>query len=185
MENENKTRPWFRFLARSFDFILLSWIAIPFTFTITKFLLQSFIGVLFYAPVYLGLLCFIEAFFISTIATTPGKSLFNIEILKNNGSKLNYKSALKRSFLVWWRGLGTGFFIIPLFTQAKAYSDLKKNGATTWDRDLEVSIIHKEISFVRIIIIILIVLFFYNIYQYGKSCERNFKKTGIYIPEKK
>jgi hypothetical protein len=47
---------------------------------------------------------------------------------------------------VWWRGVGTGFPLASLITASIAFSNLNKNGITSWDRDCGCQISHSPIS---------------------------------------
>ena len=61
----------------------------------------------FYASFWVYL--FVEAFLVSSFATTAGKRLLGIYIFDQDEKKLSFGRALKRSFLVF--GAGMGFFL--------------------------------------------------------------------------
>lgn len=145
-------RPWVRYWARFFDLI---------TF-------QLFLGLLYgliFKPVptsnflLIGVLIFITYLFIeplllSTWGTTPGKFLLNIKLQKNDGKKLSYYEGLLRTWKMCYRGMGLGIPIVSFITQYIAYDNLKKNGKTTWDSDLNVNLIHSKIGIARTVILI-------------------------------
>lgn len=103
---------------------------------------------------------FVEAFFISSIGTTPGKWLFRVKITATGATAISYPAALTRSISVWWRGLGTGFPIVTLFTLAQAHSGLKRDLTTTWDRDGGFVVTHGEVGTVRVAVAVVFFLLF-------------------------
>jgi uncharacterized RDD family membrane protein YckC len=147
-------RPWVRYWARMLDIYLVSILAgiaigfvNPDAFNGGEQLLAM--GAIF-------AWIFIEAFLLSTAGTTPGKWLFKIRLSTSSGDKLDFSSALSRSFKVWWRGLGTGFPIAALITEIVAYNRLVKNGMSTWDRDGGFIVTHERIGVIRILVAIAI-----------------------------
>lgn len=86
--------------------------------------------------------------------TTPGKWLFKTKVITGSGAKLDYSTALSRSFSVWWRGMGIGFPLICLITMLVAHGHLTKSGATSWDRDDELIVVHERIGVVRTLVAI-------------------------------
>lgn len=80
---------------------------------------------------------FITAALIGFSAGSIGKWLFGIRITDKQNRPIGYKLALKREMMVWLRGMALGIPIIALFTLISAYKKLKKDGATTWDEQLD------------------------------------------------
>ena len=129
---DTKPHPWLRYLARHTDTILFAvFLALFFGDSGLFSGSEEFWGSL----VIMFLWIFVEAVFLAMIGTTPGKWLFNISVVNNNGSKLTFSSALNRSFMVWIKGLGLGIPLVSLFTMYSSYSELQKNGITSWDKD--------------------------------------------------
>ena len=173
-----QVRPWIRYWARFFDTIwgttllaaILGFIltAIP-SSAYTIFLninvyLIPFIVYLIGFIVYLFSI-FIEAVFLSFWGTTPWKWLFNIKVRdKITGKKLTYSRALKRSYLVYIRGQGLGIPIVSIITQIVAYSQLTEHKITTWDRDVNVAVLHEKIGFFRVAFIILAIIVTFAIF---------------------
>jgi uncharacterized RDD family membrane protein YckC len=85
---------------------------------------------------------------------TAGKTLFNISVVNDDQSPLNFFQALNRSANVWARGLGFGIPIISLITTIRQYQELTKNGAATYDRDGGYRVTHGEITGGRLVIIV-------------------------------
>jgi hypothetical protein len=78
-----------------------------------------------------------------------------IRITNESGERLGLAIALKRSFSVWIRGWGLGIPIVSLFTLIAAYTTLKRNGVTSWDRDFNCVVSHDEFSYLRLFLLIL------------------------------
>jgi uncharacterized RDD family membrane protein YckC len=94
----------------------------------------------------------VESMLLSSWGTTPGKLLLNVRLRNRNNDKPKFLSALNRSFLVWWRGLGIGFPIITLIAQLRAHRALTTNGVTTWDRDLGFRVRHDRVGPLRVLV---------------------------------
>ena len=158
-----QVRPWVRYWARMFDISLFS---LPAGFSIGYFApnafsepgSEQFLGIFI-----LFIWAFIEASLLSTFGTTPGKLLFRIRFILTSGSKFSYSEALNRSLKVWWRGLGTGFPLISLFTLVIAHNRLKNNQQTSWDREGGFIINHEKIGVVRVLVAIAFFIFFFTL----------------------
>lgn len=90
-----------------------------------------------------------EAIFLKTLGTTPAKWLFGIRVHCSDGSRLSFRQALDRSFLVWMQGIGFGIPIVVLFTQLYAYQRLTNTGTTLWDSSSNAVVTHKDWGIVR------------------------------------
>ncbi|MDR7134559.1 putative RDD family membrane protein YckC [Lysobacter niastensis] len=112
---------------------------------------------------------FVEALFLSTAGTTPGKWLFRTRVVPATGAKLDYSSALSRSFKVWWRGLGIGFPLASIITLFVAHGNLTKNGVTSWDRDDGINIVHDRIGPLRVLVAIIFFLGFLMLVALGSA----------------
>lgn len=83
---------------------------------------------------------FLNAAFIGCTGRSLGKFFFGIRVTDQNGMPIGYKLALKREFLILYRGFGLCIPIFSLFTLFNAYDVLKEHGKTTWDRDLSLKV---------------------------------------------
>lgn len=72
---------------------------------------------------------------------TVGKMLYGIRLYG-----LTHDNAFRRATLVWWRGMGTGFPLVSIFTGCLAYGVLTRQGATTWDRELGIEVVFSDLS---------------------------------------
>jgi hypothetical protein len=147
--------PWLRFLARMFDYALFF----------------SGLGVLFRSKVESSLVPFeyflwipIEAAFYHWLGTTPGKWLLGIDLRQGRVSKLDYLTALRRSFSVWFRGLGMGIPFVNIVCMLVAFQRLKVFHLTTWDRDDHLKISYRRIGKWRIILAILVTVLGFGFY---------------------
>lgn len=150
MEHDNiSTRPWVRYWARYIDmYYLVALIMIlQELFFPTKQLDLNIVAVGVY---FIWIL--LEAQFLSTWGTTPGKWLLKTKVRDANNDKLSLKTALIRGFLVWFVGLGMTIFT-PI-TEAIAYSNLKNKGVTVWDKHLNCNVIHEDFGPERIPLIV-------------------------------
>ena len=166
METDEMTlnkKAWYRYMARSIDMlvgalfiglILGLLLAILIVFlngiivipedildTIPEFLI-GVIVVFFYLIV--------EASMFSTFKTSLGKKIFGISVTNKNSESIGFTIALKRNFLLWFRGMALSIPLLSILTLVNAHGHYTKNGITTWDEDLEVLVQFKKISTVRV-----------------------------------
>jgi len=153
LEQGLKTRPWVRFWARNIDlsiavfFFGLLWeiLGPPFN---TKWV--------FYGMLYAFLWVPVEAFFLATLGTTPGKWLLKTTLRDSKGNKLKFSDGLSRSLYVWTWGLGIGFWYATLVGALFGYLDLKNKGTTRWDREGGFQVSHGKIGGFRLILAIIL-----------------------------
>ena len=148
--------PWVRFLARMFDyslfFLLLLGLRTLLRGPLPTDRVDSFI------PLEYFLWIPIEALLLWNLKTTPGKFWFRISLRQGRLSRLEFLTALRRSFHVWIRGIGFGIPIINGLCMMVAYHRLKLMQITSWDRDDHVQVSHLPISQSRLVAGILIAL---------------------------
>ena len=82
----------------------------------------------------------IEALLIASVQTTPGKWLFGCylqfsisDAYAPRDMRSQVERALKRSFRVWWEGVGCGFALLAPILIAVAYEKLAQDQETDWD----------------------------------------------------
>jgi len=147
-----RPRPWVRFWARMIDYSLLAFVIL---------LVSSALGFPFISMqplfwmVILFIWIFIEALFIASWGTTPGKWLLCVSVRDEFQHKLKFSDALSRSFSVWWLGMGVGLPIVSFITMIVAAVKLSNTGMTSWDRRSSYRIMHGKIGVLRCIIAIL------------------------------
>jgi uncharacterized RDD family membrane protein YckC len=102
---------------------------------------------------------------------TAGKTLFNISVVNEDLSPLNFVQALQRSVNVWARGLGLGIPLVSLITTIHQYQELTKKGAATYDRDGGYRITHGEITGGRAVLLTGFVVVFIALIAIGAAAE--------------
>jgi len=157
---EYKAKPILRFLARYIDSVV--YLVIFFILSSIYFVVLGFLGgdVSFldsgneylYFIIIIIFFILIETAVLTTFQTTAGKKFLNISIEKKDGSEIKFKDALKRTVLLWVRGLGLGIPIVSFITQLVAYGNLSTDNQTSWDRDSNFEVINHSVPKWRIAI---------------------------------
>lgn len=95
-----------------------------------------------------------EGVLIHMIGTTPGKALFGIRVVQDNGRNLSIGRSIGRSFYVYV--LGAGFYQFPFILIGGIFSvfRLQGTGKCLWDQHLETKVMTKPLSAVRIMLAI-------------------------------
>ncbi len=131
--------PWLRLGARLFDAFLIGSVITPFV-PWKPILLSPEYQRLMSVPILLIWIP-VEAFFLSRFGATPGKWLFGISVIRKDGSRLNFNTALERSGTVFAKGMGLGLGFITPFTQAWSFWQIVSRGETTWDREYSSAVV--------------------------------------------
>lgn len=165
-ENSSKANPWIRFIARFFDYSL---------FFVLLTLLRKLSGGRVGFGGFEQLIPFeylvwipIEALFLSTWGKTPGKWFLKTKLIPEGRSKLDYMAALRRSFLVWFRGLGMFIPFINFLCMLVAYQRLKTFRKTSWDRDEHIRVTHGRMGQWRVIVATFFVVLSMLFYSFEK-----------------
>jgi uncharacterized RDD family membrane protein YckC len=170
-------RPWVRYWARMLDinlFAMFFWTAMSYyPYDISDISTTLIPMVMLFSWV------FVESVLLFTIGTTPGKWLLKIKLTNADGKKISFPNAMQRSFLVWWRGLGTGFPIASLWTLITAETNLKKNGITSWDREGNFIVTHERIGALRTIIVIFFFILSFIIAYWGYYGNSTFESRQV------
>jgi uncharacterized RDD family membrane protein YckC len=147
---------WRRYFARLIDiwiFFLIGGLflglALPELFETTSNSAQTRTNDYLFSMVGLGLYAIFEAVCLNVFGITFGKFLYGIGIWTKEGDQLAFSTALKRSLAVWIRGFAFGIPFVALITLYVAYSTLWKEGQTSWDRDFNCMVVHKDFSALR------------------------------------
>lgn len=144
-------RPWTRFWARIFDNYVFGLCTVIVVLSIAPETLQARGATQVLSLLSLFLWAYVESVLLAFIGTTPGKWLLSVELRQVSGARLSFSSALFRSLMVWWRGLGAGILIVSLFTLYMAYGRLTKTGTTTWDKEEQCQLVYHRIRPLRVI----------------------------------
>jgi len=99
-------------------------------------------------------LMFLEAISLHLFGTTPGKLLLRVKVKKIGGGRIPLRTAIKRSFTVWWRGIGLWIPGISLIAMIIAQTVFLKNGSTPWDEACELDVEYGKVDRWRVIVAI-------------------------------
>ncbi|MDX2164230.1 MAG: RDD family protein, partial [Gammaproteobacteria bacterium] len=178
----NNARPWVRFWARGLDISLYSLI-ITFAFpSLVNFsiYMQEHIAIQWYSffqqiaalgLISLAVYIIFESLLLSTFGTTLGKWLFRVSLKTADDKKLSFTLALKRTFLMYFRGLALLLPFLSIITLIYAYASLSSSGSTSWDKECHTVITHQRIGFLRIVIFIILLIFFSDLKSKASGME--------------
>ncbi len=163
-ENITHVNPWIRFIARFFDyslfFLFLLW---------SRKLFSGHLPLSSYehlVPFEFFLWIPIEALLLATWGKTPGKWFLKTRLKQGKRAKLEFMTALRRSFSVWFRGLGMWIPVVNFFALLIAYNKLKLLQITSWDRDDHLVVTHYPIGRWRIYVAVFVafsgILYYYS-----------------------
>ena len=153
----SQSRPWVRYWARQLDLLFASMILCAFL-PIVTFQNAGF----FSFGIVLGWVL-IESVLLAIWGTTPGKWLLRTRLEKIDGSKISFSQALKRSFTVWFKGMGCGLQFVQIFSMVFSYYKLQKTGVSDWDLDGGFVVAHETIGGKRILTIICLILLLFSL----------------------
>lgn len=145
-----EARPWVRFWARTIDFLLVVYIVV-----LPLEIVRQIVGFPAELPeLTIGLAsllvqALVEPVLLSTWGWTPGKALLRVRVRHEDGSKPSFAGALVRVAKVIVIGQALGLPCIGLLAQLYAYTRLKANGTTVWDRDGDFVVGHETIGPLR------------------------------------
>jgi len=164
-----QVRPWVRFGARSIDCVFLFGSLATFILyaidpsTLPLFDPQQSPGAqptlsnFFFTPLILFAYVFVEAVMVTAWGTTPGKAFLKVRVRNSDGSRLDFGTALNRSWEIWIRGMGLGIPFVTWFIQLMAYARLKERGVTSWDEAGEYTVSHQIIGPTRCLLLATVV----------------------------
>ena len=146
---EHKPRIWARFLAKWIDFYLClipsfaimmgfifvcGFVAVLLGWPLDESIFDGYIFVGVFLVFHALVFTVLEAFCISQMGNTPGKALMGIKIRNIIGSRLSFRSSLKRSTMAMFAGMALGIPLISLITHFISARTLSEDGHVFWDR---------------------------------------------------
>lgn len=146
-----KSVPWRRFWARNFDFLLHA-IIVAIVWSLIDYESILAINDNLLGFILMVIWIFLDGIYMTYFGTTIGKKILKIKISLQDGSKLSKYIAFKRSRLVWLRGMGLGIGIIQLIANIISYRNLKKDGITSWDRELGLNVSFEQVGLFRYLV---------------------------------
>jgi hypothetical protein len=97
-----------------------------------------------------------DASLIAATGTSPFRWLYGIHVLKQDGSRPDFMTALMRSLKRLVFGFGLGIPVVGLITTIIQYFMLKSNGISSWDRTSGTISQHYRISGGKMIALVLV-----------------------------
>lgn len=167
-----QSRPFIRFWARMFDYVVVFLIvfqaldvSIPqrapgegLAEFLTRYTaeMQQPEALIFARTLFFALIGWhmIEAVLIHLIATTPGKALFGLTVKTAAGEKVPLLPSLGRSFYVYV--MGAGFYQFPFIVIGMVFSFFRmtSTGKCLWDQQLKLQVENSPLGLVRIVLAI-------------------------------
>lgn len=111
----------------------------------------------------------IEAAFLYFWGKTPGKAFLKVYLRQGKRFKFEFRTALRRSFNVWFRGLGMMIPFVNLVCLTMAYYRLKTAKHVSWDHEEQMVVSHGIVGRWRCILASLWVLTIFGLYYLYRS----------------
>lgn len=124
--------PWRRYWARRFDYFFYSAAVTLLTY---DFMFGEGIAALLVLPAML----FLEPMLLSMFGTTPGKAIFGIRVTDPDGSRLDYQTALERTWTVMWEGMAMNLPLVTLYFQYKGLQLAEQEQPLSWENESELT----------------------------------------------
>ena len=122
--------PWRRYWARGLDWSLYG--------TLVSLLLTGFQNRVVYVPLFtFFLMLFGEPMLLRLFGTTPGKAIFGIRVTDRDGARLDYNTALERTWTVLWEGEALRFPVIGWYFQYKSLNMAEQELPLAWENESE------------------------------------------------
>lgn len=156
--------PWVRFTARLFDYAL-------FFFLVSLVAGRAASVPPFEHWVPLEYLAWVplEALLLWTLGTTPGKWLLKVRLKRGFSKRIDFESALRRSFGVWVKGMGLGIPIINVLCMLASYHRLRVLRTTSWDLQEQVAVFHEAVPKWRFYCVFALAIIGMIYYSYWKK----------------
>ena len=173
--------PWRRMAARYIDMNIFAFTgAIGFAF-LSSGTENPVVNQLLYAVVAMAGCILLEPVVLAMFGGTPGKAILNISMESKTYPSIQtvpFSELLKRTFQVYFFGLGLGLFLIvaPFFFMFKDYKLMKQTGFTRWDKACGTQVCFGEMGFIRFLAGSTLVLLFLTLNFVGKTLNRNERK---------
>jgi len=85
----------------------------------------------------------VGGFVVGSTGSSLGKAIFGVKVVNAKGEPIGIVEGFRRELQVWAFGMGLGIPIIALFTMSNAFSKLRKEGITSWDRRQGCLVLHR------------------------------------------
>lgn len=129
--------PWGRYWAKMIDLYLFG-LVFGVTFPAVVRSITAETGTLGWIALTAMVYPLVEGLAICAFGTTLGKSVFQISVLREDGSRLSLGQSVRRSYGAWLHGAWLGAPLIGLVAMMNAYRDYSTDRVTRWDLRAEV-----------------------------------------------
>ncbi len=144
---------WIRFWARNLDFsYFVSLVALVAVVTGQMQTEKELQPTLAYMLILWVAWVFFETVLLSVFGNTPGRAFLGVKVTRSDGSGLSTAVALKRSLMVWSRGMGFGFIYFSIITMSVSFLELTRVGTTWWDNAADTKVTHGRLTLTRALI---------------------------------
>ncbi|PZN79792.1 MAG: hypothetical protein DM484_10860 [Candidatus Methylumidiphilus alinenensis] len=173
--------PWRRMAARYIDMNFFAFVgAIGFAL-LSLGTENPVVNQLLYAVVAMASCILLEPVVLAMFGGTPGKAILNISVESKTYPSIQtvpFSDLLKRTFQVYFFGLGLGLFLIvaPFFFMFKDYKLMKQTGFTRWDKVCGTQVSFGDMGLFRFLVGAALVLSFMTLNLVGKSLNRSERK---------
>lgn len=144
-----RPHPWLRYFARIIDFSWFSLLVLGIGHNIVPDKIIALRSSVYSPLLSIGVLwvwCFVEPVFLVLKGATPGKWLCGISLRTSGRWGNNYSTYFERSFRVLLTGMFLGVPPFSFIGFSLAYRGLKSTGVTSWDRYLNIDVIHDRLT---------------------------------------
>ncbi|WP_302016238.1 RDD family protein [uncultured Akkermansia sp.] len=151
--------PYVRFLGRMADVLMHMTLYLAVLRILGVAFTPDFLPGSYEALLYLCLpMVLIEAAFVGTLGTTPGKAMLGVSVRDYQGNRLSFATAFRRSLFVMVLGLGC--FAPSLMALALFFSWwwVRRFGFTPWDRKLGTTDVLNESLILRKVVMTLVLI---------------------------
>lgn len=88
----------------------------------------------------------VESLLLHFAGTTPGKTLFGVRVVNQDGTRLSLGQAFSRTVRVWVLGMGAGFMLFTIIAGIAGHIRLTGRGITAWDEQMGLRVEHPDIT---------------------------------------
>jgi uncharacterized RDD family membrane protein YckC len=163
---KDKPHPWRRNFARVVDYVIngctLAAVALLLVRVIllTEIFNEDYIHTLLALLVIFGMptviffaLCasLINAFLISRTGSSLGKWIFGIKVVNTTSESISFSTALRREWMIAMNAYCLYIPFISMISRIAEYRKLSKNGVTEWDKELNLTVLYRNMSVARYI----------------------------------
>ena len=151
--------PYVRFLGRMADVLMHMTLYLAVLRILGVAFTPDFLPGSYEALLYLCLpMVLIEAAFVGTLGTTPGKAMLGVSVRDYQGNRLSFSTAFRRSLFVMVLGLGCFAPSLMALTLFFSWWWVRRFGFTPWDRKLGTTDVLNESLTLRKVVMTLVLI---------------------------